>query len=175
MLKRLSELGYKVDPSGTVTINLGDGGILKASPTEILVMADEIIRGQRVQTKLDTAESVYLNVLNALDIPEELVAEIRARLRGKIADTQPKEIEEHAKLDDVKEEHKMLHQFVTAFVNSEAQENEFEAEEFSPFGFDTNSLPGILGQYGFDVENKGNTIRISITGETKTHEQQRTD
>lgn len=172
MLKRLSELKYRIDNSGTVTINLGDGGILKGSPTEFLVIANEIVALQTEKTRLQTAESVYLQVLKALDIPTSVVEEIQRRLHGELKTIEPEDAL-HAKAKDVKPEHIMLYQFVTAFVNSETNENEFEVEEFSVFDHEIKSLPKILGQYGFDVEINDKTIRVRLTGENNTNEQQR--
>jgi len=177
MLKKLSELPCKIDNSSTVTVNLGDGGILKMSPTEILCLADEVIRRQQEQIKLICAESIYFSALKALDIPETTVAKIKNRLHDntETIEQQTQEDEPDAKQDDVAKEHQMLYKFVTAFVNYDSLENEFEAEEFSVFGYKTSDLPDILRKYSFETEIDGEIIRIRLTGEPKTNEQQRTN
>lgn len=163
MLKKLSELEYKLDKSSTLTVILGDNQILKASPLEILVIADEIVRAQTQDTKLDAAESVYLQVLKTLDIPEDLIQNIRTKLRMPYAVTQQ---EPESTNTEIKDEHKMLYEFVAAFVNSNSRENEFEIEEFSVFGIDIKSLPNILEEYGFATEPNGNSIIIKFKNES---------
>lgn len=174
MLRKLSDHSYKVDNSGTVTINLGEGGILKASPTEFLVIADAIVKLQTESIRLKAAETNYMQVLNALDIPAETVAEIQRRLHGEIHKP-TEETKQHAKVNNVAQEHKMLYQFVTAFVNSSTTSNDFEAEEFSVFDHEIKSLPNILEKYGFDVEIDDGTIRISLSGDNYQHEKQCSD
>jgi hypothetical protein len=180
MLKKLSELKYKIDNSGTVTINLGDGWILKGSPIEFLVIADKIVTLQTEKTKLQAANSIYLQTLKALEIPDHTVTEIQRRLHCELEtnqtelETNQTELETNqtketpcvkTNTNNVKSEHKMLYQFVNAYVNSENKENEFQVEEFSVFNHEIKSLPKILGQYGFDVEIKGQIIKIRLNGE----------
>ena len=105
MLKKLSELSYKIDNSSTITVNLGDGGILKMSPAEILCMADEILRKQAEENKLVCAESVYYGMLKTLDIPSETVDNIKRRLRG---EPEPIPVAEEPQKESIKEHERLL-------------------------------------------------------------------
>jgi hypothetical protein len=188
MLKKLSELKYKIDKFGTVDIHLGDGGILKASPAELLVIASEILTIQSIETRMKAAENIYLHTLKALDIPDELVEKVRSRLhsdkhcesRSELMDRENEERKEEEKKEtEPKEEkkeiviegdHKMLFQFITAFVNESSKENDFDIEEFSPFDIDIKDLPKVLRRYGFNARMKNKIVTISLIGDQKDNE-----
>lgn len=154
MLKKLSYMNYKIDKASTVSINDGNGNIIKISPTEILTIADQIIKQQTIKSKLNTAKSIYQHALEALEIPQDVIENITQRLL----------YSEHNTTQENNTNNTLL-QFVKTFVNENSPENEFEKEEFDPFNINIQDLETILDKHGLSTEIKKDTIIIRLNGE----------
>lgn len=139
MLKRLKDTGYKIDNNSILTINVDGEIILKISPIEVLVIADEIVRQQQGSIRLQVADNIYKQTLEALGIT--------------------KEIEDRIRNNESKEEYVLI-EFVR-YMLYEEKVNKINKDEIIGFGFDLKTIKDILKKYGYNVDVEGDVLVIN--------------
>lgn len=163
MIKKLSEIQYKIDINGTVTVPLGGETVLKISPLDVLILAEKVIELQSQQTKMETAVNVYTSVLLSLGFPQEVIEKAKNKLteEEKTIDTPAVTVEDPIEIEEVPTEDRLF-DFVSSFVNKTTPENEFEWEEFnSVCDLDKEQIKNLIESYGFNTKVHTNSIVVS--------------